>query len=188
MNLNAVDARQCWTLVESRTPVTRIRTLWLLLAATASTIAAAVPAPYQSVRGLVWVVHDLNSTVSHLQAFGLSNVHRDLPARMQAKYRGRNISAELEHASATLGGFAVDFVQPGSSEDAFSEFLKQHGDGVLALVSRVATDDDLEKQIDKMQSSGVGILEQVTLGGVPLTFFDTEAKGKYVLALTTAPI
>src|SRR3569833_2044452 len=124
MNLNAVDARQCWTLGEARTPVTRIRTLWLLLAATAPTIDAAVPAPYQSVRGLVWVVQDMNSTVSHLQAFGLSNVYRDLPAWMQAKYRGRNISAEVELASVTLCGFAVDFVQPGSSDDAFSEFLK----------------------------------------------------------------
>ena len=182
-----VGVRQCWRLVESRGPVTRIRTLSLLLAAIASTTAAAVPPPYQSVRGLVWVVHDLNSTVSHLQAFGLSNVHRDVPAKVKAKYRGRNISADLQHASATLGDFAIDFVQPGSSNDAFSEFIKQHGDGILALVSSVSTGDDLNKQVEKMQNSGVGILEQVTLGGVPLTFFDTEAKGKYVLALTTTP-
>jgi Glyoxalase/Bleomycin resistance protein/Dioxygenase superfamily len=167
--------------------VTLTRTLFLLLAGIPSTIAAGVPAPYEHVRGLVWVVHDLDSTVSKLQAFGLTEIHRDVPNKVLENFRGTAVSASIQHASARLGAFAIDFVQPGSSDDAFSEFLKQHGDGIFALVSRVANDEDLKNQAKKMKDAGVSILEQVTLGGTALTFFDTGAKGKYVLGLTTAP-
>jgi Glyoxalase/Bleomycin resistance protein/Dioxygenase superfamily len=167
--------------------VTPTRALFLLLAGTASIIAAGVPAPYEHVRGLVWVVHDLGSTVSKLQAFGLTEIHRDVPNKVHESFRGTAVSAGIQHASARLGALAIDFVQPGSSDDAFSEFLKQHGDGIFALVSSVANDDDLKNQAKKMKDAGVSILEQVTLGGTALTFFDTEAKGKYVLGLTTAP-
>jgi catechol 2,3-dioxygenase-like lactoylglutathione lyase family enzyme len=158
-----------------------------MLAVIASTIDAGVPAPYKHVRGLVWVVHDLNSIVPKLQAFGLSEVHRDAPSQVKEYFRGTAVSVKLHHASARFGAFAIDFVQPGSSDDAFAEFLKQHGDGIFALVSGVADDDDLKNQAHKMKDAGVGILERVILGGTPLMFFDTEAKGKYVLGLTTAP-
>ena len=167
--------------------MTLTRALFLLLATTVSTIGADVPTPYGHVRGLVWVVHDLDRTVSKLQAFGLSDVQRDAAKRVKENFRGNAISAKLYHASARFGAFVVDFVQPGSSKDAFSEFLKQHGDGIFALVSSVADDDDLKRQVQKMKEAGVGVLDQVTLGGTPLTFFDTEAKGKYVLGLTTSP-
>jgi catechol 2,3-dioxygenase-like lactoylglutathione lyase family enzyme len=167
--------------------VTLTRTLLLLLVGTASTIAAGVPAPYDHVRGVVWVVHDLDSTISKLQAFGLTEVHRDVPNKVDGTFRGAALSANIQHASARLGAFAIDFVQPGSSDDAFSEFLKQHGDGIFALVSSVANDGDLKSQAKKMKDAGVSILEQVTVGGSALTFFDTEANGKYVLGLTTAP-
>lgn len=164
------------------------RALLLVLAATASAIAAGVPAPYTYVRGLVWVVHDLDSTVSNLQAFGLSEIHREVLTKIDENFRGTLVSANIQHASARLGAFAIDFVQPGSSDDAFSEFLKQHGDGILALVSSVANNDDLKNEVRKMKDAGVSILEQVSLGaGTPLTFFDTETKGKYVLGLSTAP-
>jgi glyoxalase/bleomycin resistance protein/dioxygenase superfamily protein len=167
--------------------VTLTRTLFLLLAVTASTIAAGVPAPYEHVRGIVWVVHDLDSSVSRLQAFGLIEVHRDGLNNVDENFRGAAISGNIQHASARLGAFAIDFVQPGSSEDAFSEFLKQHGDGIFALVSSVTNDDDLKNQVKKMKVAGVSILEQVSLGGTALTFFDTAAKGKYVLGLTKVP-
>lgn len=167
--------------------MTLTRILFLLFAATASTIAAGVPAPYEHVRGLVWVVHDLDSTISKLKAFGLNEVHRDGPNKVDENFRGTAVSANIQHASARFGVFAIDFVQPGSSDDSFSEFLKQHGDGIFALVSSVANDDDLKNQVKKMKDAGVRVLQQVTLGGTPLTFFDTEANGKYVLGLTTAP-
>jgi glyoxalase/bleomycin resistance protein/dioxygenase superfamily protein len=167
--------------------VTLARTLFLLFAVTGSTIAAGVPAPYEHVRGLVWVVHDVDSTVSKLQVFGLTDIHRDGPNKLDENFRGTAVSGIIQHTSARLGAFAIDFVQPGSSDDAFSEFLKQHGDGIFALVSSVTNNDDVKNQAKKMKNAGVGILEQVTLGGTALTFFDTAAKGKYVLGLTTAP-
>ncbi len=177
----AIVALELWT------PVALTRTLFLLLAVTVSTIAAGVPAPYEQVRGLVWVVHDLDSTVSKLQAFGLTEVHRSTPNKVDETFRGTPVSANFQHASARFGAFSVDFVQPGSSQDAFSEFLKQHGDGIFALVSSVPSDDSLKNQARKMKDAGVSILEQVTLGGTSLTFFDTEPKGRYVIGLTTAP-
>ncbi len=166
--------------------MTSTHTLFLLLAATTSTIAAGVPAPYEHVRSLVWVVHDLDSTVPKLQALGLTEVHRDVPNNVNENFRGTVVSARIQHASARFGAFVIDFVQPGPSDDAFSEFLKQHGDGIFAFVSSVANEDDLKNQAKKMKDAGVSILEQVTLGGTTLTLFDTEAKGKYVLGLTTA--
>ena len=167
--------------------MTLTRAVFVLLAVTVSTSAAAVAAPYEQVRGLVWVVHDLDSTVSKLQAFGLTEVHRSTPNRVDETFRGTPVSANFQHASARFGAFSVDFVQPGSSQDAFSEFLKQHGDGIFALVSSVPSDDSLKNQARKLKDAGVSILEQVTLGGTALTFFDTEPKGKYVIGLTTAP-
>lgn len=167
--------------------MTLTRTLFILLVGTASTIAAGVPAPYEHVRGLVWVVHGLDSTISKLQAFGLTEIHRDVPNEVRENFRGTAASASIQHASARLGVFAIDFVQPGTSDDAFSEFLKRHGDGVFAVVSSVADDSDVKTQVKRMKDAGVGILEQVTLGSAALTFFDTEAKGKYVLGLALAP-
>lgn len=167
--------------------MTPTRALFLLLGHAAVALAGGVPAPYEHVRGLVWVVHALDSTVSKLQAFGVTDIHRDTPTKVRESFRGAEVSGSFQHASARLGAFAIDFVQPGSSDDAFSEFLKRHGDGIFALVSSVAGDRELNDQAQKMKEAGVGILEQVTLGGTALTFFDTEAKGKYVLGLTTAP-
>lgn len=79
-------------------------------------------------------------------------------------------------------------IQPvQGQQNAFTDFLAKHGDGIFSIVHKVPSREALAKEVDRMNSLGVTVLQQVTLDGnaTPLTFtyFNTEPRGKFVLGL-----
>ena len=152
---------------------------------------AQLPEFYQRVNRVTWLVKALDRPLKGWAQLGLSGIreHRDLA--LEGQYRGRPVSIKARGATGTLGNLTVDMLQPAEGDDAFTDFLARHGDGIFSIVHEVATAGDMTKEIERMRGLGVGVLQQLTVKGDPgpmtLTFFDTEGQGKYVLGLVYWP-
>jgi methylmalonyl-CoA/ethylmalonyl-CoA epimerase len=81
-------------------------------------------------------------------------------------------------------------LQPAPGDNAFNAFLAAHGDGIFSIVHEVESLDEMAKEVARMRSLGVKVLQTATVengGGPVFTFFDTEPQGKYVLGLVYWP-
>jgi hypothetical protein len=86
----------------------------------------------------------------------------------------------------------VEMIQPAEGQiNAFTDFLAKHGDGIFSIVHEVSSKEELAKEIARMDSLGVSVLQQVTVErhNIPITFtyFDTEPQGKFALGLVYWP-
>jgi catechol 2,3-dioxygenase-like lactoylglutathione lyase family enzyme len=101
------------------------------------------------------------------------------------------VSIKSRGATGSFGNFTIDMLQPEQGDNAFTEFLGRHGDGIFSIVHEVPSMEEMTKEIERMGGLGVSVLQQLTIreasGPVTLTYFDTEAQGKYVLGLIYWP-
>ena len=108
--------------------------------------------------------------------FGLSGIRENGDLTFEGQYRGKAVSIKARGATGSLGDLTVDMLQPGEGDNAFTEFLGRHGDGIFSMVHEVATMEDMTKQIERMHGLGVRVLQQMTIKGDPgpmtLTYFD----------------
>ncbi len=164
-------------------------TLCLLLAA-AWSAAAQLPDFYKTVTRVQWVVRDLDRVAAGWNQTGLARVRPaaelDLP---EVQFRGKPVAVRVRVASAVLGDVPVHFFQPLGGENAYTEFLKKHGDGVFTLMHRTPTLEAFNQELERLRSLGVAVLQRGIFadGAVHYAYLDTEPQGKYALGIYYAP-
>jgi len=143
------------------------------------------------VNRVTWLVKGLDHPLQGWAQFGLSDIRERGDLTFEGQYSGKAVSIKARGATGSLGNLTVDMLQPGEGDNAFTEFLARHGDGIFSIVHEVATIEDMAKEIERMRGLGVRVLQKVTIKGDPgpitLTYFDTEGQGKYVLGLIYWP-
>jgi methylmalonyl-CoA/ethylmalonyl-CoA epimerase len=163
-----------------------LRTL-AALAAMAGACAAQLPDIYKKVGRVTWVVKSLDRPVQGWTALGMTDVHDYGNIEFTAQYRGKAGTVTAHVVTGNLGGLAVDMLQPAPGENAFNAFLASHGDGILSIVHEVGSMEEMEKEVARMRGLGVAVLQRLSANGGTVTYFDTEAQGKYVLGLVYRP-
>jgi len=157
----------------------------------ASPCFAQLPEFYKHVNRVTWLVRSLDRPLAGWTQLGMSDIHQIGDLTLEGQYRGKPLSVQVTAASASLGNLTIDMIQPAAGDNAFTDFLTRHGDGIFSIVHDVSSMDEMTKEIERMQGLGVGVLQQVTLKGhagpVTVTYFDTEPRGKYVLGLIYWP-
>ena len=157
----------------------------------AGTCLAQLPEFYKRVNRVTWLVKALDHPLQGWAQLGLSDIREPGDLTLEGQYRGKAVSIKARGARGSLGNLTVDMLQPEEGDNAFTEFLARHGDGIFSIVHEVATIEDMTKEIERMRGLGVRVLQQMTIKGdagpITLTYFDTEGQGKYVLGLIYWP-
>jgi catechol 2,3-dioxygenase-like lactoylglutathione lyase family enzyme len=154
----------------------------VVMASTAATGWAQLPAFYKDLSGAVFVVKDLPRSLAGWRSVGLEQVRDhgritlDAPAKRGARF-----------ASGRLGSFAIEIIQSDPGDAVFDRFAQTHGDGVFAVVHTVPDQQALDGEVARLGQLGVGVLKTMQVEGARYTFLDTEAQGKYVLGLVLRP-
>jgi len=155
--------------------------------------SAELPGFYKTVDRVTWVVRDVDHVKRGWTELGLSDVHDYPDIRLTGRYQGKPVVITARRVTGRLGDLTVDMIQPAEKQkNAFNEFLARHGDGIFSIVHRVSDREDVAKEVQRMGSLGVTVLQQVSLtsDGVPIvfTYFDTEPRGKFVLGLVYSTV
>lgn len=154
----------------------------------ASTCTAQIPDFYKTVSRVTWVVENIDKVKPAWAALGLSGIQEFPNIQLVGQFRSKPIIIYAWQITGHLGNLTVDMIQPGEGQaNAYNNFLSRHGDGILSIVHEVPTRQALEKEILRMKSKGVGVLQQVTVANATYTYFDTEPEGKFVLGLVYSP-
>jgi hypothetical protein len=139
---------------------------------------AQMPEFYRHVDRVLVVVDDIDRSLAVWRKIGI----------IEARPANDEIRPGVRWAVARLGDTVVDLIQPVGSDSPFAEFRRKHGQGVFALLHRVATERQLEVETARLKTLGTGVLDncQIAGGAAHYVLFDTEAQGKYVLGLIRA--
>jgi hypothetical protein len=147
---------------------------------------AEVPGHFKIVDQVLWIVDDLDKVMGYWQDLGFSQVL--ILDTLEARLSKAEEEIQLRLALANLGGAQIAWVQPVNDHSLLSDFLNSHGNGVMSLIHRFAGADQQGKELDRLSSLDVDILEQVTIstgqGDLNYTLMDTREKGKYILGFT----
>lgn len=102
---------------------------------------------YGHVSSVVWIAKDLDPVVNYWEKLGLKNVQRTKVTEFTGStYRGKPAPTTAKSAFGHVGGVLIEWIQPVTGNNLYTEFLKRHGDGILALGYAVKNDEDLEQQ------------------------------------------
>ena len=158
----------------------------------AGTCLAQLPAYYQTVNRVTWVVENIDKVRAAWEALGLSDIQEYPNIQLVGQFRGQPVTVYAWQITGRLGNLTVDMIQPAEAQaNAYTNYLGKHGDGILSIVHEVPTRQALEEEIRRMKGKGVEVLQQVTVqrGNTPVTYtyFDTEPEGKFALGLVYAP-
>jgi hypothetical protein len=150
--------------------VTFLRCL-AVCAAVAGPCLAEMPDFYKRVNRVTWLVKNLDRPLQGWSTLGLSDVHDYGQITLDAQYRGKGVSIGARVVTGSLGNLTVEMLQPGQGDNAFTDFLTRHGDGIFSIVHEVAAMEEMTKEIERMRGLGVGVLQQMTInaGNSPIT-------------------
>ena len=156
------------------------------------TCSAEMPGYYKTVNRVTWLVQDIDKVRPAWVALGLTDIQEYPNITLTGEYHGKPATIYAWEITGHLGNLMVEMIQPAEGQlNAFNDFLMKHGDGIFSIVHEVSSKKEMEKEIKRMDSLGVGVLQQLTTKrqGAPITFtyFDTEPQGKFVLGLVYRP-
>jgi hypothetical protein len=148
---------------------------------------------YARVDLIVWVVNDVQSVADGWKNIGFKSIVDQGRINLgDLTFRGQVTQAEIYVYTAFLGGAKVYWIQPLNGNCAYTEFLKENGDGVFALMHNVPLQSDLEEEIKRLKDLGVRVLQedQIISDNQPLvmTYMQTLKKGKYALGFMNGPL
>jgi catechol 2,3-dioxygenase-like lactoylglutathione lyase family enzyme len=137
---------------------------------------------YGHVSSVVWIAKDLDPVVSYWEKLGLKNVQRTKITEFTGlTYREKPAPTTAKSAFGYVGGVLIEWIQPVTGNNLYTEFLKRHGDGIMALGYAVKSGQELEQQIQYFQSKGVEVAQRTQWEGTKGTghgvYLDTAAKG-----------
>jgi len=149
---------------------------------------AQLPDCYRTVSRVTWVVENIDRVRLAWEAMGLSDIREYPNIQLVGEFRGMPVTIYAWQISGRLGNLVVEMVQPAEGQaNAYTDFLRKHGDGILSIAHEVASPQVLEQEILRMKAKGVGVLQRVTVlrdkTPITYTYFDTEPEGKFALGL-----
>ena len=168
-----------------------LRLLAALLLLASFCRAEPLPGFYHRVSRVLWVVQHLDQALAAWEQLGMESVHAYGTVTLREQYRGRDLLVPVRLATAHLGSLTVDMLEPSSTPDAFSAFLAQQGEGIMAIVHEVESSAVTAREIARLHTAGVEVLTSFTMprdgASVSFTLLATGEKGKYVLGLLHWP-
>jgi len=145
-----------------------------------------MPAPYQHVDQVLWVIDDLNNTVTHWQNLGFTQIIDLDTVSAELKKAGRTV--KLKMAMANLGGAHITWIQPLDGKSVFQEFNAVYGNGAMGLVHRWENETALQNEIKRLADLRVDVKEEVNIstrkGNIRYIIMNTWREGKYYLGYT----
>jgi hypothetical protein len=156
-----------------------------VLSSLAVVAAAQLPQFYGKVDRVIFVVPDVEKSLSAWKASGAVEIFEVQEATFFAEYKGTRGESAVRFGVGRFGDVIANWMQPVSGSNAFSDFLESHGPGVFALLHRVSGATEFSGEIERMKRLGVGVLQQGSMGGpdARYAFFDTRSAGKYTLGI-----
>jgi len=147
---------------------------------------------YTKVDLMIWVVNDVQSVAEGWEKIGFKSITDQGKRTLNnMTFKGETANTEIHLYTAYLGGAKIFWIQPLSGKSAFSEFLRNNGNGVFALMHDVSVQVDLISEVQRLNGLGVNVLQkgQVMVRKQPLTmtYMQTMKKGKYALGFLTGP-
>ncbi|HUN62666.1 MAG TPA: VOC family protein [Candidatus Sulfotelmatobacter sp.] len=158
----------------------------------AGTCHAQLPEYYQSINRVTWLSQNMDAILPAWIALGMTDIHKYAKVKAVGTDHGKPTTIYARQVTGRLGNLTVNFLQPTQGQvNSYQDFLQKHKDGIFAVVHEVLTREEMDKEIQRMASLGVSVLQQVTIeidhAPVTYTYFDTEPLGKYVLGLVYWP-
>jgi len=137
---------------------------------------------YGHVGLVVWTAKDLDPVLRYWEKLGLKNIQRTNVTEFTGlMYRGKAAPTTAISAFGNIGRVSIEWIQPVTGTNLYTEFLRRHGDGVLALGFAVKSDQELARQIQYFRSKGVEVLQRTQWTGPKGTghgaYLDTATKG-----------
>ena len=137
---------------------------------------------YGHVSSVVWIAKDLDPVLNYWEKLGLKDIERTNVTEFTGLiYRGKPAPTTARSAFGHLGSVMIEWIQPVTGTNIYTEFLKRHGDGILALGFAVKSDQELERQIQYFRSKGVEVAQRTQWTNAKGTghgaYLDTAAKG-----------
>jgi hypothetical protein len=116
--------------------------------------AADLPGFYRHVDSVDWVVQDLGRVASSWRAMGFSVEDRGEVLLSESSKSG-SAESRIRLAEGDLAGFRVAWIEPVSGENAYSDFLRDRGEGVFSLNHLVPDQASLDQELARMSEKGV---------------------------------
>jgi Glyoxalase/Bleomycin resistance protein/Dioxygenase superfamily len=159
--------------------------VFLMLAAVC---CAEIPDYYKTVDRVTWIVRDIDHVKAGWVSLGLVDVHDYGKVKFMGQYHGASVTITARRLSGKLGDLIIDMVEPSpGQQNAFTDFLTRHGDGIFSVVHKVQSREEIANEIRRMHGLDVDVLQEISVGKgshtVTYTYFNTEPKGKYTLGL-----
>jgi catechol 2,3-dioxygenase-like lactoylglutathione lyase family enzyme len=156
------------------------------------TCHAQLPEYYQTINRVTWLSQNIDAIFPTWIALGMTDIHKYANIKAVGTDHGKPATIYTWQITGRLGNLTVNFLQPAQGQlNSYNDFLEKHKDGIFSVVHEVPTREAMDKEIQRMASLGVSVLQQVTFEidhtPVTYTYFDTEAQGKYVLGLVYWP-
>ena len=149
--------------------------------------ASDIPAVYNHVDQVLWVVSDVDRTVESYRELGFSEV-KDL-GKVTAIMESTGKHQKVRLVCANLGGAHINWIEPLKGKSAFTEFLEENGDGAMSLVHRFPDNKSMEMEINRLKNLGIGELERITIltgkGELRFVLLDTRKEGKFNLGFVS---
>jgi len=151
-----------------------------------------LPEFYKTVHRVSWVVKDLDRVRSGWSRLGFPPATDEGEIELaNLKGKGQPSASVVRVATTRLGDLEIDWIQPISGRNAYSDFLARHGEGIFGLVHQVATQAALSGELERLGQAGIGVLQDQQIdtgdGFIRMVYFDTESAGKYTLGLILYP-
>jgi hypothetical protein len=136
---------------------------------------------YRHVNSIIWVTKNVDPVVDYWKRLGLKKIERTGPVEFPGCiYRGKPAPSTLKYGYGHIGDVLVEWVQPVTGTNIYTDFLKRHGDGVVALGYAVKSGEELERQIHTFQAKGVAVVQRdqwKAARGMHRVFLDTAGEG-----------
>lgn len=148
--------------------------------------SADLPNGYKEVDQVLWVVSDVEGTMSNYKLLGFSQF-MDL-GTVEIKSWNTDHSSTARLICANLGGAHVNWIQPLEGESIFRTFHEAHGDAAMSLIHRIQDVDELKNEIGRLNELGIETLDKISIktseGELAFILMNTEPQGKYILGFT----
>jgi methylmalonyl-CoA/ethylmalonyl-CoA epimerase len=121
------------------------------------------------------VVQDLEKSMEHYQntfgigPWGILNIDSSMFSEMT--YHGRPVQHSFKAALAMLGPMQLELIQPLEGDNIFSDFLKEHGEGVHHL-GHVRV-NNMAEAIQTLEKEGFSCLQSGRTTGGGYAYIDT---------------
>ncbi|HTZ56932.1 MAG TPA: VOC family protein [Acidobacteriaceae bacterium] len=170
----------------------RILSFLALVCVLAGSASAEMPSFYRTVNRVTWLVQNVDLAKQGWIQLGMSDIHEYPDVVITGQDHGKPVKMWAWEITGHLGNLTVDMIQPAEGQlNSWNDFLGNHGDGIFSIVHEVPTMAAMNQEIKRMQSLGVGVLQQLSFERdgkrVTFTYFDTEPQGKFVLGLVYWP-